>query len=177
MRGRLIYSFLAELARIDRGATRSQDPDGTGPLFNGYDDDFKEPVRMDLNQDGRGESVRKEYPSVRVPCQVEPRVFDALNMLPSGNSPRSDIDLVFHFKDLERLELVNPDNGEALIQPGDRLTAIYDKKGALVQEIRTPPGLYVTESRPIGFGLGLSCSRRSLLLVSFNQRNTGIRRM
>jgi len=107
---------------------------------------------------------------VRVPCQVDTKVFEELRMFASGNAPRSRIDLVFHFKDLERLGLVHAETGEALIRPGDRLGAIYDRAGALVQSVRTPPGLYVTEARPIGFGLHMARPRRNLLLVAFEDR-------
>ena len=97
-------------------------------------------------------------------------------MLASGNAPRSQLDLVFHFKDLERLGLVDPASGDALIRPGDRLAAIYDKAGHLVQAVRTPPGLYVTEARPIGFGLSMARPRRNLLSVTFEDRQQGKRR-
>ena len=170
MRGRLIFPFLAELFRLDTHAMATLDPDGPGPLEGGYDPDFKEPVLVDRDDDGIGERVRQEFPPVRVPCQVEPEVFEDLRMFASGNAPRSRINLVFHFKDLERFELVDEASGDALIRTGDRLGAIHDIAGDLVQAIRTPPGLYVTEARPIGFGLNLAQPRRNLLLVSFEDR-------
>ena len=105
MRGRLIFPFLAELRRLDTAAMASTDPDGAGPLTGGFDPDFKEPVLVDRDGDGIAERERTELPAIRVPCQVEPKVFEDLRMLASGDSPRSDISLVFHFKDLERLGL------------------------------------------------------------------------
>lgn len=94
-----------------------------------------------------------------------------MRMAPSGNAPRSSVDLVFHFRDLERLALVDLESGEAMIRPSDRLGALYDMDGNLVQRVRTPPGLYVTEARPIGFGLPRHRPRRNLLLVSFHERS------
>ena len=47
MRGRLIFSFLAELYRLDTVTTATDDPDGAGPLTGGYDPDFKESVLVD----------------------------------------------------------------------------------------------------------------------------------
>jgi len=176
MRGRLIFPFLAELCRLDTAAMAAVDPDGPGPLEGGYDPDFKEPVLVDQDDDGIGERVRQEHPPVRVPCQVDTKAFEELRMLASGNAPRSRIDLVFHFKDLERLGLVDAASGDALIRPGDRLAAIRDLCGDLVQEVRTPPGLFVTESRPIGFGLNMARPRRNLLLVTFEDRRQGARR-
>ena len=170
MRGRLIFPFVAELFRLDTAGTANTDPDGAGPLTSGYDPDFKEPVGVDTNDDGIGERVRAEHPAVRVPCQVEPKTFEELRMFAAGNSPRSRVELVFHFRDLERLSLVDVPSGDALVRPGDRLGALYDKAGALVQSVRTPPGLYVTEARPIGFGLHRPRPHRNLLLVAFEDR-------
>ena len=176
MRGRLIFAFLAELHRLDTHATATADPDGTGPLEGGYDPDFKEPVLVDQDDDGIGERIRQEHPAVRVPCQVDTKAFEELRMQASGNTPKSRIDLVFHFKDLERLGLVDAASGDALLRPGDRLGAIHDKAGELVQQVRTPPGLFVTEARPIGFGMNMARPRRNLLLVTFEDRQQGARR-
>jgi hypothetical protein len=68
--------------------------------------------------------------------------------------------------------LVDPATGDALLRVNDRLVAIRDLGGALVQAVRTPPGLYATEVQPTSFGLGLS---RNLLLVTFEERELGVR--
>lgn len=146
------------------------DPDGAGELSSGFDPDFREPVLLDADGDGVAEPFRREHPPVRVPCQVEPEAFQAVRMAAAGNTPRSGFDLVFHFKDLERLGLVDPTTGDALIRPSDRLGGLYDLRGQLVQAVRTPPGLYVTEARPLGFGLSRRRPHRNLLLVSFEDR-------
>ena len=78
--------------------------------------------------------------------------------------------LVFHFSDLENLGLVDMDSGDALIRVGDRLNGIFQMNGRLVQEIKCPPGLFVTEARPIGFGLDLSAPTRYLLLCILGDR-------
>jgi hypothetical protein len=166
----LIFTFLAEVARLDTRATEELDPDGPGPLTSGYDSDFKEAVLVDHDGDGIGERVRVEHPPVLIPCQIEPATFEALRMFPAGNAAASTLTLVFHFKDLEKLGLVDAENGDAHIRPGDRLAAIYDRAGAFIQSIRTPPGLYVTEARPSGFGLGLTRPRCNLLLVQLSDR-------
>lgn len=161
MRGRLIFAFLAELHRLGSAAVA-----GAG-LAGGYDPDFKEPMLRDIDGDGLPEPYRLELPPVLVPCQVETEALEALRMTSSGDTPRSSLDLVFHFRDLERLKLVDPGSGAALIRPGDRLGALKTLAGELVQAIRTPPGLYVTEARPSGFGLRRGHSSRNLLVVSF----------
>jgi len=177
MRGRLIFPFLAELHRLDTVAMAGPVGVGPDPARSGYDADFKEPIGVDLDDDGVGERVRAEHPPVRLPCQVESKTFEDLRMFASGNAPRSRIELVFHFKDLERLGLVDADTGDALVRPGDRLGAIYDRGGALIQSVRTPPGLYVAEARPIGFGLRMARPRRNLLLVTFEDRQPAARRV
>ena len=165
MRGRLIFPFLAEVFRLDTRAMATMTP--------GYDPDFKEPALVDTDGDGVANPYRRKHPPVRVPCQVEPEALDALRMTPSGNTPRSSVDLVFHFRDLERMGLVDAATGEALIRTSDRLGALYDAAGQLVWAVRTPPGLYVTEARHAGFGLFRRRPRRNLLVVSFTDRPAG----
>jgi hypothetical protein len=169
MRGRLIDPFLAELAQLDTAATAT-DPDGAGPLLSGYDPDFKETAV--LEHAGVRRDARRERPPIVVPCQVEIGAFETLRQLASGNSPDSRVTLVFHFRDLERLGLVDPATGDALLRVNDRLVAMRDLAGDLVQAVRTPPGLYATEVQPQSFGLGRS---RNLLLVTFDERELGVR--
>lgn len=161
MRGRLIFPFVAELHRLDAHATATTPP--------GYDDDFKEPALLDAGA-ALGQRVRREHPPVLLPCQVESEAFEALHEFAAGNSPRSHVRLVLHFAHLERLGLVNPKTGDAMVRVGDRLGALYDGAGMLVQRIRTPPGLYVTEARPAGFGLFMARPRRNLLIVTLDDR-------
>jgi hypothetical protein len=134
------------------------------------DPDFREPIAMDLDGDGIGEVVRRELPAVLVPCQVEPETFEQLRMTPSGRAPRTSLDLVMHFRDLERLGLVHAD-GNAVIDTGDRLGALFTTSGERVLTARQ--GLFVTEARPRGFGLGRHTARRNLLLVTFSDRALG----
>ena len=90
--------------------------------------------------------------------------FGELQEVLTGNSPRTH---VVHFRDLEQLGLVDPTTGDALLRVGDRIVALRDyRTGELVQAVRTPPGLYLTEAQP-QFGLGL---RRNLLLATFTER-------
>ena len=169
MRGRLINPFLAEIARLDTVATAA-DPDGPGPLASGYDPDFKETIV--LEEAGARRDARDEMPPIRLPCQVEVGAFEALQQLAAGSSPGAQVTLVFHFRDLERMGLVDPPSGDALLRVNDRLVAIRDLTGALVQAVRTPPGLYATEVQPQSFGLGRA---RNLLLVRWEPRALGAR--
>jgi hypothetical protein len=162
-RGRLIFPFLSEIHRVDPRAL-ARDP--------GLDGDFKEPALVDRDDDGVPDRAPPEHPPVRVPCQVEPKSDEALRMFASGNAPRMHVELVFHFEDLERLGLVD-ENGEALIRAGDRLGALFTTRGELVWRVPRPPGLFVTEVSPLGFGLPHRAPRRNLLLVVFEDRSLG----
>ncbi len=175
MRGSLIFAFLAELHQLDVGGTAAGPPRPPS-VVTGMDEDFKEPVLVDRDDDGIGERVRNELPPVRAPCQVEPAIFEEQRLYAAGSSPRTQLALVFHFADLTRLGLVDAATGEALIRPGDRLAGIYDKAGRPVQLICTPPGLYATEARPMGFGLHRAAPSRNLLLVTFEARRTATQR-
>jgi hypothetical protein len=79
---------------------------------------------------------------------------------------------VFHFRELERRGLVSASTGAALINVNDRLVALYDVRGRLVQAVRTPPGLYATRVEPQAFGLG---NARNLLFVTFEDRELSTR--
>jgi hypothetical protein len=164
MRGRLIFPFLADVVRVDAAAMQAA-----------IDPDFKEPLLVDSDDDGVPDGVRAELPTVSIPCQVEAKTFDELTMMAAGNSPKSEVTLVFHFRDLERLGLVDDATGTPSIAPSDRLDAIRQRDGLLVQKVPTPPGLYVTEALPRGFGLG-RVPKRNLLVTRFESRPVATRR-
>jgi len=172
MRGRLIQRFLAELHPLDTEATA--DPEFTGST-TGYDLDFKEPVLTPQAGQQVGTSTRAELPVVRIPCQVDPEAFGALQQMFSGNAPNTTVGLVMHFRDLERMGLIHSETGEAMVRIGDRLGAIYDTRGALVQTVRNPPGLFVTEAKPTGWGISMAAPTRNLLEVTFEDREKGAR--
>ena len=171
MRGALISAFSAELAQLDAAATAAPPAGPTGPA-SGYDLDFQETVLVP-SVGGRGLDARRERAPLLLPCQVEVQSFGELQEVLTGNSPRAQLTLVFHFRDLEARKLVDPITGDAGLRMGDRLVAIRDRRtGEVVQAVRTPPGLYLTEAQPQSFGLG---SRRNLLLAIFGDRMLGAR--
>ncbi len=170
MRGKLIFPFNAVLARLDTTATAA-DPDGPGGLASGFDFDFKETTLAPTGSTV-GVDARKESALVTIPCQVEMDAFQQQRILADADSPNSELALVFHFSHLEREGFVDALTGAANINPSDRLVRILDKCGDVVIEPEVPPGLYATESRPIGIGLG---RKRNLLLVTFAERPIGLR--
>lgn len=157
-RGRLLFPFIARLARLDTSAST-------------YDQDFRTVTHSyPTGQAGARVSTRAELPVVELSCQVEDSRWEVQRQTATGNAPDSEIILVFHFSELESKGLVDVASGDAMIRTGDRLVDLRSSKtGALVQA-SAKPNLFVTEARPGGFGLGLS---RNLLIVSFAERSQG----
>lgn len=169
-RGRLIFPFLVELAQLDTAATEA-DPDGAGPLTSGYDETFREPVSI-LAQptDQVGELVREES-VITFPAQIEPAMFERLEMFLGGRSPLSRFGIIAHFRDLENANLVDVATGKPKIQINDRLARILNMKGELVEVIPNPPGLFVHQVQSLGFGF---VDTRNLLLIAFEDRKQSI---
>lgn len=169
-RGRLIWPFIARIARIDP-ASIAADPDASGPLVSGYDEDFREPVRLPAATKVTGPSARAELAAIDLPVQVEDEAWEELRMMRTGDAATTRLTLVFHFKDLERLGYVDANTGDALVpRKGDRLVSIHHKRdGTLVQAVPTPPGLYCMEAQPRSHGL--SSLRRNLLVCTFESRD------
>lgn len=161
-RGRLIFPFLLEIARLDTVATEA-DPDAAGPLESGYDEVFREPVLVPSGGSQTGTLNRVET-IIEVRGQFEPGEVENLNALISGNSPVGQLVAYLHFKELEDRGLLDP-NGQASFKTDDRLVSIKELNGDLVQQIPDPPGLYVQEVSPRGWGLGPRPKRNLLRLV------------
>lgn len=163
MRGRLIQRFKAEVARLDTTATRAG---------GYYDDDFREVVTVDGDGDGIGESQRQEHAAVLIPCQIGSRSWEAMRSNDLGVVPQTQLIMYFHFSDLEALGLVDATSGESLLHIGDRLVSIRSfADESVVQSVRTPPGLYVIQADPSGWGLNLANPTRNLLRVVWEERS------
>jgi len=168
-RGRLVFPFIVELGLLDTAATAA-DPDGPGPLASGYDDEFREPVMIAPTTGSARGQIRRVERVERFKAQVEDDTADALQMAAAGNSPTSTMGLVFHFADLEKCGAVQMSTGKPSIKaPGARLIAIYNpRSGQLIERFDAEPGLYATQAKSLGFGLGPD---RNLLLVIFQERS------
>ncbi len=165
MKPRIHHPFYAELAMIDAVATRVER--GPSNIQSGFDDDFGEIVVVSAPSGART-SEKLEQPSIFIPSQIENPVFDLLQQMTTGAQLDTKLVLVWAHKDLVALDLITP-TGEPLVRANDRLVSIRDKNFRVVEIVRTPPGLYVTEVRPL-FGLA---QRRDLFLVSFEDRKQG----
>lgn len=171
-RGRLIFPFLVDIARLDTEAT-SADPDDAGPLVSGYDDDFREPVSVPSAGSSAVASPHRVESIIQLKAQIETEEQERLQMMLTGRSPNGRLALVFHYADLEEAGMVTIATGRTVLRgPGDRLAAIRDvRTGELIEEIPSKPGLFAVEVQSIGFGLG---SYRNLLLMIFEERELSI---
>lgn len=162
-RGRLIYPFIAEIAALNTLATSFNG----APLADGYDFDFKEPVKK-----ADGTTSRVYDASFRIECQVETEsagdTFDKLGMRNLGDDGDTEIKLCFHFQDLEDMGLVDA-NGRGQINKGAKLVAIFDSDGEEVDNY-AERSLFVVEAQPRSYGL--SSLKRNLLVVTFRYRMT-----
>lgn len=167
-RGRLIWPFVARIARFDPEAT-----DAAVPTDAGFDDVFREPRQIATPGVQQGVDARAELAPLDLACQVEDQAWEQLRMVRTGNNAQIEVVLVFHFENLELLGLVDGATGTALApRVGDRLVSIHRSVDlALVQAVPTPPGLYCVEAQPRSHGL--SGLQRNLLVCTFRERATG----
>jgi hypothetical protein len=157
-RGRLIWPFVARIGRIDPGSIAAVD---------GFDDAFRETRQLeDGTQTGR--DARVDMESVDLSCQVEDRAWEALRMSRAGGASNTEITLVFHFEEIERLGFLDPVSGMSTIpRVGDKLLSIHrgiDKE--LVQS--SPVELFCVEAQPRSYGL--RGGKRNLLVCLFRER-------
>lgn len=163
----ILEKSLAVLHRLNVDGTDDAIP--VPGMASGYDDVLREPIVYDNER--RGITVRREarveYPAIRVPCQVEPLRTEDLQQFPPGNSPKSDILLVLHRQDLERLKLLDSETNQLLIKENDRISAIesFRKPNVPTYHMRAP-GLYVFQIQPRSFGFGPKGTDLFLLFVS-----------
>lgn len=164
MRGRLHHKHTAEFAVLDARAIREEETASSPPVASGFDDDFKEVIVF--SQAGTKRMSARLERTIYVKCNIEIDTEDALDQRAAGNSPNSKVVLVIHRKELERHALIDVDSGECKIRVNDRLNAVRDRCGHIVQKIRTPNGLYVTEVKP-SYGIG---SLPDLVLMTCEDR-------
>lgn len=162
MRGRLIQIFRATFARLDTEATE---------LAGRYDEDFREIRRVDTDGDGIGDDGRVEHAEETIDCQLGSRTLEALRMAALGNVPQSDMILWLHIPDLETAGLIDSSTRHCLINVGTRLVRIENRLGELELEVPSEPGLFVTESRLSGPGLGMVYPEANLYRLTLRERS------
>lgn len=165
MSGRLIYPVVATLCRVDPAATAA---------MPGYDPEFAELRLVDTDDDGVADVERAELPSIELLCQVEPKAQEHLAMTPAGDVPRSEVTLVFHTRQLASRGVYDVNKGTLDLRPGDRLAALRSLAGVALWVPREGRGMYLTEAKLAGWGLGRT-PRANLVLATFVDRSAARR--
>jgi hypothetical protein len=160
MSGRLIFPITATLCRIDPTATA---------LVPGFDTDFAEPRLVDTDGDGVADVERAELPPIDLLCQVEPKAQERLAMTAAGDVPRTEVTLVFHTRQLAARGLYDRSTGTLDLRPGDRLAALRSLTGVALWVPREGRGMYLTEAKLAGWGLGRT-PQANLVLATFEDR-------
>jgi len=162
-RGRLIWPVRAKIEQLDTAATKANP--GTQP--SGYDRIFREPVKFEAGGDSR---VYRD--PVMVPCQFKDRAsgpYDKLEQFPDGRVLRFRLRLLFHYRDLEMMGLVDGE-GRCAFQPSDRLCALYENDGTTLIRTFNETPLYCVHVQDRSFGL--SALKRNLVMLYFDDRDT-----
>jgi hypothetical protein len=148
----LLQRSVAVIHRLDIRATRDEDP--PGEEREGYDPILRETIAYERVL-GRREDTRQELAPCRIPCQIELATEERLNELGVGSDSVTNMIIVFHRKDLERLSLLDT-NREVVIKKGDRIDSL-ERYGAPVgtrTKVFRNPGLFVWEMRGASWGFG-----------------------
>lgn len=148
----VLQKVIAVIYPLDVAATRAHDP--AGPGTSGYSEVFREPIAYNDGSGDRTDS-RQEGTVIRIPCQVENMTEEKLKEMAVGDSPVSNIMLVFHRIDLARLSLLDA-NGNVAIKKGDRIDSLERHGAPIGTTVKnfSSPGLYIHEMRSRSFGFG-----------------------
>lgn len=167
----ILERSIAVIHRLNPDGTDDSAP--TDGVTSGYDDVLDEPIVYDTEVRGLPfrRSARVEHPPIRVPCQVEPMRTEDLQQFQQGNSPKSDLILVFHRMDLDRMRLINPDTNEWILKENDRISAIESPRRPGVPTYKMKePGLYIQQMQPRSFGFGPNGTDLIIVYISEKQK-------
>ncbi len=168
MNGRLIFSFKAEIFRLDTVAIAAVVPDADVHSDGGFDEEFDEPTLKDEG-DKIGTVQRKEKTAILVPCQVEDQEFESQQQTATGDVPNTFTRLVFHINGLKELGLLDLATGLPKIHKNDRVARILDKCDN-VSTVFPRGGYFITEVRPTSYGIGQT---QNLFLAVLQDREVG----
>ena len=176
--GRLLFPQWTAILRLDAAATAS-------PITGGQHPIFREPIPSFGPTPGTGGAARKDtrryMPPLFLQAQVERYTYRQMRQGQGGDVPDSKLSLVLLAADLKRLGLIDPATGEPLLKKDDRCLGTWascstakQAVAALMKPAQTaidPPGLFCTEIKPAGEGLG---GGRNLYIMTFDDREHGV---
>lgn len=157
MRGWLVFPMQATVAVLDTEATYTEEK---------YDEDFRSTV-VASTDDTPGELQRVES-EVTFPAQVETDRDEEQQMAAAGDVPDTQVDLIVHLADMERLGLVDLTTGALKVKKGDRLVKLADSVRVVQTFDRVP--IYCTEVRMM---YGFIGGRANLMMIRFKERPQG----
>jgi len=160
-RGRLLFWLWADIARLDTAATSSA---------AGYDDDFRETTLSDTDGDGVGDAEgRLEMATISVKAQIETDRQELQRMTGTGDVAQTQLGIVVHLRDLERLGYVDS-AGRLAIKKADRLVRVRARRGdKVVMEFDRVP-IYATHVVRLNAWLQHDSN---LALITFGERARG----
>jgi len=135
---------------------------------NVYDDDWREPLKVDGNADGLGEEQRREGATITIKGNPERDRDELRRMTRGGDLADSAIGIVVRTLDLELAGQINAD-GSLIFKKGDRLVEIRDKRGLVVDNFTRTP-LYLEHAMRLQADIGHT-SNHALML--FTNRKLG----
>lgn len=146
--------------RLDPHGTWAVDPDGAGPIQQGYDSVLNEPYIYEDAQGDKAVATRYLAP-IRIPCQVEVADFEEVRQVVSGDAPITQMVFVLHNSDLRRLDLMRgnptcPRSGGVKLKTNDLINAIEvnGRPGIVSTPLKEP--LYIVEIQPGSWGMGIT---------------------
>lgn len=157
MRVPLLFPSLLVVARLDIAGTARVDPDGAGPVTEGYDPDLREPIAYTDAAGSRATTVRY-MPPVQIPCQVEIKTFEELRQVFQGDAPVTTMVFVLHNSDLVRMGLLKYSMGCSIggnlsLKTNDKITSVLCKRKR-ISNIDMKEDLYIYRIDPGSWGMG-----------------------
>jgi hypothetical protein len=159
----LIFPKLVTIGRLDTAATNLSAPGVNSALRT---------MRTTNANDGSPRVQAQKYVSITLEAQVETGRYGDARNTPLGNSPGSNMRLVFDRIDCENAGLLDPTTGEPLLKTSDRLESITELDGTSLWSPRHGHTAYLrivqSELTDLGFRSGAST-----VVLHVEERPTG----
>lgn len=159
----LIFPKLVTVGRLDTAATNLSVPGVNTKLRT---------MRTENANDGSPRVTAQKYMSITLEAQVETGRYEDARSTPLGNSPGSNMRLVFDRVDCENAGLIDATTGDPLFKTGDRLEEIAELDGTSIWKPRHGHTAYLrivqAELTDLGFRSGAST-----VVLHVEERPTG----
>jgi hypothetical protein len=159
----LIFPKLVTIGRLDTAATKLTAP--------GVNTSFRS-MRSSNANDGSPRETPQQFVSIALEAQVETGQDKNARSTPLGNSPNSNMRLVFDRQDMVAAGLIHATTGDSLLKVGDRLESIAELDGTSLWTPRHghTAHLRITMAEQTDFGFRLGSST---VVLHVEERPTG----